>query len=266
MYISSRGDRYGANSIPYISAMFLSHITNISLHHNCDHHCHKYKNTIIHQYLKKKTNPTNDQTILNNNLHKNGSDWNYFITNQIYNNLNKTFPDVFHGSTIFHELRSMYFAKYGNDSFTSSSTVIHVRLDDLYNKGTKNQEFIGTDNLIKLINRVQIMFNTEIFLITSPNQRDKDLCKCAIEKSNYSPESITHHILGSNDIDYDIFLMLTSKNLITSRSTFSFIPALLSNGNKYAYCEWSHYFHLLGTYNLKCNLFPVIDFLQDSSK
>lgn len=71
MYISSRGDRYGANSIPYISAMFLSHITNISLHHNCDHHCHKYKNTIIHQYLKKKTNPTNDQTILNNNLHKN---------------------------------------------------------------------------------------------------------------------------------------------------------------------------------------------------
>ena len=56
MYISSRGDRYGANSIPYISAMFLSHITNISLHHNCDHHCHKYKNTIIHQYLKKKTN------------------------------------------------------------------------------------------------------------------------------------------------------------------------------------------------------------------
>lgn len=265
MYISSRGDRYGANSIPYISALFLSNCKNTPLYHNCDHNCHKYKNTIIHQYLEKKTNPTTDQTIINNNLHKDGSIWNYYITNQIHGHLNKTFPDVFHDSPIFHELRSMYFDKYGNDSITSNATVIHVRLDDLFSHGTKNQEFIGTDNLIKLINRAQEMFNTEIFLITSPNQRDKDLCQGAIEKSNYTPESIKQHVLGSNDIDYDIFLMLTSKHLITSRSTFSFIPALLSNSNKYTYCEWSHYFHLLGTYDLKCSVFPVVDFLQDAA-
>jgi len=54
------------------------------------------------------------------------------------------------------------------------------------------------------------------------------------------------NILGSNDIDYDLYLMMTCKNLIISRSTFTFIPAILQENIVYTYEDWEHYRDLKG--------------------
>ena len=37
IYIGARGDRYGANTIPYISYILLSKINNCNLYHNCSY-------------------------------------------------------------------------------------------------------------------------------------------------------------------------------------------------------------------------------------
>ena len=116
-----------------------------------------------------------------------------------------------------------------------------------YNSGIK-QQFIGKDNLIYLINHLLNKFELDIFLITTNNEIDKEICMECLKKSNFKMKrEVSYYTLGSNDIDYDIYLMMTSKVLILSRSTFSFIPAILHKNIVYTYTEWIHYFDLLGS-------------------
>ena len=121
-------------------------------------------------------------------------------------------------------------------------------MDDVRTRATCRQKFIGKDNLINLINDVLNKFELNIFLITTNNKIDKQICMECLKKSNFKMKrNISYYILGSNDIDYDIYLMMTSKVLIMSRSTFSFIPAILHKNIVYTYEGWGNYFYLLGT-------------------
>tara|TARA_Y100000992_G_C21248079_1_gene484409 strand:- start:171 stop:986 length:816 start_codon:yes stop_codon:yes gene_type:complete len=250
-YISSRADRYGANYIPALSYIFLCEkINNDLLYHNCDKKCIRYKNTILHKYLEYKTSKCTDSSIINNDIHRKCNSWaTKCISKEIFEKTGKPFPDIFHNSEIYNDIRNTYFDKYGKESLTSNSIIIHVRLDDVikYNSGIK-QQFIGKDNLIYLINHLLNKFELDIFLITTNNKIDKEICMECLKKSNFKMKrNISYYILGSNDIDYDIYLMMTSKVLILSRSTFSFIPAILHKNIVYTYTEWSHYFDLLGS-------------------
>lgn len=249
-YIGSRKDRYGANYIPVLSYLFLCEINKTTLHHNCDANCARYKNTILHQYLKDKTSETSNLKIIKNDIFKRKRPWaTTYIAEEIFKKTGKAFPDIFHNSKIYYEVRERYFSKYGKKSPTSDSIVIHVRLNDL-RKPKKNavQEFIGEDNLIDLINALFQKFKLNIFLITSNNKQDQKICISCLNKSNFNMKrDASHHVLGSNDIDYDIYLMMTSKLLMMSHSTFSFIPAILHKNFVYSYSEWIHYFDLLGT-------------------
>lgn len=84
--------------------------------------------------------------------------------------------------------------------------------------------------------------------MTTNNKRDKDLCIDCLKKSNFKIEKdVSYYILGTDDVDYDIYLMMTSKKLIFSRSVFPFIPAILHKNMVYSTDEWKHYFDLLGT-------------------
>ena len=254
-YISSRGDRYGANYIPAILYIFLcEEINKDVLYHNCDNNCLRYKNTILHKYLEYKTSKCTDFSIINNDIHRKCYSWaTKCISKEIFLKTGKPFPDIFQNSEIYNQIRNRYFDKYGKKSLTSNAIIIHVRLDDMRtsNNGI-NQQFIGKDNLIYLINHVLNKFELNIFLITTNNKKDKQICMECLKKSNFKmKKNISYYILGSNDIDYDIYLMMTSKILIMSRSTFSFIPAILHKNIVYTYTEWNHYYDLLGTYKSK---------------
>ena len=188
-YISSRSDRYGANYIPAISYIFLCEkINNDLLYHNCDKNCHRYINTILHEYLVDKTSRCTDLNIIKNDIHKNPEWSTKYITEEIFRKKKKSFPDIFHDSDIYNEIRNRYFARYDKDSFTNNAIIIHVRLDDMRNKNGNNQQFIGEDNLIHLINTALEKFELNIFLMTSNNKIDKDICTDCLKKSNFKME------------------------------------------------------------------------------
>ena len=263
-YISSRDDRYGSNYIPAICYIFLCEKINKDvLYHNCDENCLRYENTILHKYLKDNTRECSDISIINNDIHQTTSPYwaTREINKEIFEKTGKSFPDIFQNSEIYHQIRNRYFDKYGKKSFTSDAVIIHVRLDDMRTKknGKNKQQFIGEDNLICLINDVLKKFELNIFLITTNNEIDKQICAECLKKSNFKMErNISNYILGSDDIDYDIYLMMTSKVLIISCSNFSFVPAILHENIVYTYKKWTHYFDLLSTDNShKIQLFSL---------
>jgi len=246
-YISARGDRYGANYAPAIPYLFLCEMIGTTLYHNCNPNC--YTDSLLHQYLLSKTETTTDLNIIKDDIYVNPGGWPLrWISNQILEKTGKPLPDAFHDSKIYHDLRGMYLNKYGEKSPVSNSAIIHVRLDDRRDEeGGEYQGFIGQDNLINLINSVQRKFQLNIFLMTANNEIDKEICANCLDKSLFTMHTdSSHHVLGSDDMDYDYYLMMTSKVLIMSRSSFPFIPALLNENTAYSYTEWIHYFDLLG--------------------
>lgn len=263
-YIGSRGDRYGSNSIPWISYIFLCKLNSYKLFHNCQR-CKKYNNTVIHQYLIKETENTDNEDLIKKNIHHGTGFYPAeYICNQIFIKTNKPFPDAFLNSPMFHELRNIYINKY-KLSFTTKSTVIHIRLGDvlfkpnIYHYGNL-QKFIGNENLINLINVVYKKFKNPIYLMVDQNKRDIEICYKCLEKSNYKSDNYYKNIIGSSDMDYDIYLMLTARNLITSRSTFSIIPALLNLNTVYTYERWGHYDDIIGK-NRESKKFQVLKYI-----
>tara|TARA_A100001011_G_C14253443_1_gene818972 strand:- start:81 stop:887 length:807 start_codon:yes stop_codon:yes gene_type:complete len=255
-------DRYGSNSIPWITAIYLTEEKNNKLYHNCSGHCNRYKNNIIHQLLIKKSASTNDKKIIEKDLHKRCHWATTYNISQLSDISNISFPDQFHNSPLYNEIRLMYDEKYNKFDINETikineikeGTIIHVRLDDVRVRPNVNyphlQSFIGKDNLIKLIEKVYKRFQTRVYLMTTPNKQDIEICKNALEKCSeflqIEHSKLNNYILGSNDIDFDIYTMMQCKNLIISKSVFTFIPAILHKNTVYTYTEWEHYWDLIG--------------------
>jgi hypothetical protein len=251
LYISSRNDRYGANSIPWISMIYLSKILKKKLYHNChDIHCKKYSNNLVHKYLILNSNTTKDINIINNDYNK-LSNWSTsVICKKIYSIKNKVFPDVFHNSKESNEIFNLYHNKYKNNIDTNifNSIIIHIRLDDVAHRTEWDyQEFIGEENLIKLINYLYKKYRKRIYFMMLPNIKDKELIYNILQKSNISKKyKQKQFILGSQDMDYDLYLMMICKQLIISKSTFPFISALVNKNIVYTTDDWIHYRDILG--------------------
>ena len=243
--ISARPDRYGANGVPWIVAVALY----TGLCHKCTPVCERYKDTIVHKFLKKYSK----DAACNSDL--------MFIDNGAWpvRKMLKdiSFPDFFHGSSYYHSLRDMYSCKFGN-KFIKDATIIHVRLDDAgpahnFQKFGVYQAFVGTENLIKLIHWAQEKFGLPVYLAGAQNDQDLEFCREILQRCEIpNPNDF---ILTGNTIDQDIYIMSKAKNLIVGRSTFALMAGLLNENT--VYCEdWVHLRDLIG--NNKSKKFQII--------
>ena len=285
LFISCReSDRYGTNYLPVIACMYMyEKIYPGRLFYDTNEHWNRYDKNILHEYMLKKSNVIKDVKTTPQDINKLlpghwGLRW---ITDKVYKTTSQPFPDAFHSSHTYNELRDMYLTKYAHvGTPVRDSVVIHVRLDDIRTwSNSGHQRFIGHDNLVKLINYTVTRFGKTVYLLTTPNPEDIKLCTSALQHSNCILKTgldYKDHVLGTDDIDYDIYHMIQCDTLITSRSTYSFIGAILNSNTCYTYTGWEHYFDLLGTNikqsffgdhdGTKCDKFQILDdYIYDES-
>jgi len=291
IYITTRLDRYGANSVPWICALFISNKYNIPLYHNCIYDRCKisYFNNIIHSSLLQYSRTTTNDKIIEKDFNAEWllGRWSvYWMCKILYTDSpNISFPDQLKGSNTHLMLRKKYNDKYLEyqpiymlgesthcmlDRYVSiynkikEGIIIHVRLGDVYDRvedgNTKyeHQCYIGDKGLIQLVNKCKEYFKKPIYLLTTPFENDINRCLSILQQCNI--DSPKEHILGSNDIDYDIFLMIHAETLILSRSTFCLTAALLRDKPSYS-PKWIHYYDL--TDNLPCDHIRTLDVLYD---
>jgi len=250
VYISSRNDRYGANSIPWLNAVVLARISKQKLYHHCSIRCFRYRDTVIHQLLLR--NSTQCKRCTRCDLH-NTEGWFHGQHEKLMQHTGgKPLPDVIAES----ELKKEFFGYYRRESqirhwtlpFDANELItIHVRLGDVKDKERPDKQgFIGEEKLVELIRKLHSQHpHHHIHLVTSPNKADIDTCQLVIEKSN-----VDCTVLGSDDVDYDLYLMMCSDVLILSRSTFCFVAALLHQGSSvFSYTRWIHFNELVGDYS-----------------
>jgi hypothetical protein len=249
IYISSRIDRYAANSIPWINAIMYSLIAKIPLYHQCTDECNKYINNICHKLLIKYSK----QRLLCNkcDMHKKEG----WITGQIYALMDITnnipLPDILQKTGF----KQICFNAFNNEAIKhkwklhfnpENAIVIHVRLDDVRNRPhpiKDHQKFIGKDKLIRLMKYLHNKYPTHtMHLITMPNKKDIEICQDIINTSN-----IKTSILGDNNIDYDLWQMMMSDILIMSHSNYSILAGLFHQGTTvYTYSRWVHFNDIIG--------------------
>jgi hypothetical protein len=264
-YISCRGDRYGSNNVPWIVAIFMCRLEGIPLYHNCSRKCKCWWKNLTHKYLLKNCYVTNDVGLISNDLNNNEKRvWApELISKILYNKYKKSLPDLFHGSAVYHEVNKMYEDHFkvvresGQNEViekVSSGCLIHVRLDDVWNtharKGDK-QGFIGQKYLKALIKKAHKRFNLPIYLLTTPSEKDRNICieclsDCITDLGLPEDTDMEEYVLGSENLEFDIFTMIKSKELIISRSNFTFLPSLLHKNTVYTYTYWKHYWDLIG--------------------
>lgn len=263
-FIDSRHDRYGANSMQWIPALFLSIENNVELQHICSH-CKRndLKNSVLHEFLLSNTKYAIDKdTICLTNY--NGT----YLENEIkyiiskYKNL--PFPDIFHNSKTHKKIIKFYKniadkSKWNIPNDVSESIIIHVRLDDKccsIDNNSNRQSFIGLTKLNKIIINLQEKnVQTKIYLMTSPNKRDLNMLNKFINDSNIKNVKV----LSNTDKDIDIYIMSQCKLLIMSKSSFALIGGLLNVNNRvYTYERWWHYDDLLGNNKHLSNKFNIL--------
>jgi hypothetical protein len=239
-YISSRPDRYGANGIPWIVASTLFP----ELYHNCNENCHRYKDTIVHNFLikySKNIDCTPDEDL----MAIDGGGW---PIKKLLNDM--SFPDYFHGTTHFKELKKMYENKFGNN-YLKNCTIIHARLDDAgpahnFQKFGIYQAFVGTENMVKIIKWAQGKFKLPVYIAGAQNAPDIELCRHILQQCDV--ENVDDFILRGNTIDHDIYIMSRADNLIVGRSTFAMMAGLINENTVYAE-DWVHLRDLVGNNN-----------------
>lgn len=249
IYISSRNDRYGANSIPWMNAIALARVQKLPLYHHCSVVCYRYRNSVIHRTLVDYAVRSRHCTTCD--LH--GKDgWFGAQHTLLMDHANgKPLPDVFADSGLKKELFDRYATEASARHWVlpvdpGRCVVIHVRLDDIRHQEKENKQgFIGEQNLRELIEKLHSRYPAHhIHLVTSPNKADIATCQAAVSSSN-----VDCTVSGNADIDYDLYLMMRSDILILSRSTFGFIAALLHQGSAvFSYTNWAHFEELVGAH------------------
>ena len=250
VFISSREDRYGANSIPWLNAIAVARVRNLPLYHHCSIDCFRFRDTVVHRLLVK--NSIRARHCERCDL--NGRDgWFYGQHKALlqYTDGNPL-PDVIAESGLKQELFSYFRAAAEARGWTlpadcGEAIAVHVRLDDIKGREKPNKQgFIGEEKLVQLIVTLHAQYpHHAIRLVTSPNKTDFDICRRAIALSN-----VECSVSGSDDIDYDLYLMMCSDILILSRSTFGLVAALLHQGSAvFSYTTWTHFEELVGDYS-----------------
>ena len=244
LFVRSRPDRYGQNSILWIFFSYLSTFLNFPLYHNCSEYCKRYKQNVFHIILKKYSKPYPPEFI-NKKIKYPPKTFSKSI-NYISTLTSKPFPDIFCKSKLHLDILSHFEQKKTEKKWyipknIRKSIIIHVRLDDVYhNPNGSKQSFIGHDKLTELI-KYTSKYNKNIYLMVCPNKKDIEICNNAIKRSQ-----IKCQILSNEDIDLDIYLMSQCKLLIMSRSVFSLVGGLLNRNTSYTYEIWRNFNDFIG--------------------
>ena len=272
-YISSRGDRYGSNNVPWIAAIFLCRLEGVPLYHNCSRKCKCWWKNLTHRYLMENCHVTRDINLLMNDL--NNDEKHIWapekISKILYNKYKKSLPDLFHNSDVYKEVNLIYENHFKTIrepnqkeiiEKVSNGCLIHVRLDDVSDtharKGDK-QGFIGQKYLKKLMINCHKRFKLPIYLLTTPSKKDQKICiecynNCKNELDIPIDTDMSEYVFGSENLEFDIYTMIKSKQLIISRSNFTFLPSMLHKNTVYTYTYWRHYWDLIGgDKKIKCN-------------
>jgi hypothetical protein len=249
VYISSREDRYGANSIPWINAITLARLTGQTLYHHCSTSCYHYRDSVIHKLLIRNSAPSRHCPVCD--LHEMDGWFHRQHEVLMQHTDGRPLPDVIAGSGLKEEFFNCYRREALEQRWTlphesHDLIVIHVRLGDIKEHEKENKQgFIGEENLAQLITLLHGRYaEHQLHLVTSPDPKDIRLCESVVKRSN-----VKCSVSGNNNIDYDLYLMMCSDILILSRSTFCFIAGLLHQGSHvYSSTNWQHFEELIGPY------------------
>ena len=272
LYWGSHGGGFGTTFCPLLAFLSYVFFKNKKILHNCQNrYCVMYKDTVIHKFLVEHSNNCDDLTkFINNDFdYKKDLAYIHFGHDWIYNLLYKDIPKI-PNLIASSGVKSKLYLSYKNaaqdnkwilDYDNNKSIIIHVRLWDeaplsLVHKnrfpqgGAKQNRFIGESNLIRLLTYLKKTYpNHSLFICTTPNEIDINICNHIIKKSNIECKVIntpqkeiwTRNPFNPNDFmpyyrcgdeEYDIWKMLNCDILIMSKSTFSIYAGLLHQGSK----------------------------------
>ena len=256
--IITNGDRLGGNLSSHLATIFYAHYYNLPVKYGNDNH---HKQSIFMKALEtyiEKYNKNADLENKNKLLEfKNHENW-YSLQAQTLSTIRIDYVSYFK-KYFYNELRT-YLDNYAKDKkyhipfSKQKSILIHLRLNDakhmlkggtpdrcndIYKNFINNNNFeacskicryrqspINFNHLNKLINEAKSKYkDREVIIVTNPG-----------EKIN-----LPYRVISNNDVSLDLYLLCNSEVIITSRSTFGFIPLLIGIVKEAWVPKWCHF-------------------------
>ena len=254
----SNGDRLGGNLSYHLAPIFYAHYYNLPISYGNEN---RYKNSIFMKALQSFINKYNKTANLKNkdNLSSfvsSSTEW-YFMQAQTLKNIKIDYVSYFK-KYFYNEVRT-HLEHYANEMkykipFDPKKTIlVHLRLDDVkrWSSGTHKtcndvyRNFINKDNydacstvcryrqapidkntLVALLKQAKSKYpDREIIIITTPG-----------EKIN-----VPFKVISNKDSSLDLYLLCNSEVIITSRSTFGFMPLLFGKVKEAWVPKWCHF-------------------------
>ena len=264
--ILSNGDRLGGNLSFHLASIFYAHYYNLPISYG---NGNRYRDSIFMKSLDTFINKYNKTANLENmkdfKSFKNYPNW---YSTQAQTLLAIKLDYVSYFQKYFYDEIRMNLEKYAEESnykipFDPKKTIlIHLRLNDvapgykgscrsawptgtdetcnnIYRDFIDNNDFnacsrsceyrqapINKDKLMELINEAQSKYpDKEVIIVTSPNEKI----------------DLPYKIISNNDVSLDLYLLCNSEVIITSRSTFGFIPLLFGVAKESWVPKWCHF-------------------------
>ena len=264
--ILTNGDRLGGNLSFHLAYIFYAHYYNLPLKYG---NSNRYSNSIFMLALNKfiikynkTTNLENRNKIIEYNYKLN---W-YGIQAQTLSNIKMDYITYF--KTYMYKETRKYLEEYAIQRkyiipFNTKKTIlIHLRLDDVrgdypgscrpawptgthetcnnvYRDFIDNNEFekcrsvceyrqapIDKKTLFDLIEKAKKKYpDREVIIVTSPGENLQ----------------LPYKVISNNDVSLDLYLLCNSEVIISSRSTFGFIPLLFGIVKEAWVPKWCHF-------------------------
>ena len=269
----SNGDRLGGNLSYHLAPMFYAHYYNLPISHG---NKKRYENSIFMKSLESFINKHNKTANLKNkekllSYVSTSTEW-YFTQAQTLSTIKLDYISYFKKhfytdvrASLEHHANEM---KYKIPFDPKKTILVHLRLDDvkrwsggteetcnnIYRDHINNNNFsacstvcryrqapIDKKTLVSLLKKAKSKYkNREIIIITSPG-----------EKLN-----VPFKVIQNKDPSLDLYLLCNSEVVITSRSTFGFMPLLFGIVKEAWVPKWCHFamFGLTTKYDKNINL------------
>lgn len=210
--------RFANNLIQYFAAKVLCKLTGKEYVYNLKTHSHALGD---HAFIQVYNNLKNNNWSIEGNI----------LLNSFYQSKEWIFPEVDFLKTLItidnqdrinDSYRICDIAQALNNfkmELTDDDLIIHIRLDDFFHQGA-NSDVIDPYSLIELVNSLK--FKNNILIC------DKLRFDWEHNYINLLLENIPNSKLLNNDLLTDFSIMYYAKNIVVSRSTFSWISSILS--------------------------------------
>ena len=269
----SNGDRLGGNLSYHLAPIFYAYYYNLPISYGNEN---QYKHSIFMKALQSFINKYNKTADLKNkdnlsNFVSSSTEW-YFMQAQTLSNIKLDYISYFK-KYFYNEVRTSLVQnanqlKYKIPFDPKKTILIHLRLDDVkrWQTGTEAtcnniyRNFINNDNisgcskvcryrqapinrnqLNSLINQAKSKYkDREVIIITNPGER----------------LNLPYKVISNKDPNLDLYLLCNSEVIITSRSTYGFMPLLFGIVKEAWVPKWCHFamFGLTTKYDKNVNL------------